>query len=116
VQYFRLSLGIGHADLRGIKDKFGCNFIAKVMDNFQTFPACTRLQFSVEYSRSYRILNFSCPLFLSYQFCNKRVALFYRFGNQFRDTHYNKIFRECYILSNEFIFANFCWLHRVMRF
>jgi hypothetical protein len=107
VQYFRLSLSIGHADLRGIKDKFGCNFITKVVDNFQTFPARTCLQFSIEYSRSYRILNSSCSLFLSYQFCNKRVALFYRFGNQFRDTHYNKSFRKCYNLSNEFIFANF---------
>jgi hypothetical protein len=107
VQYFRLSLAIGHADLRGMNDKFGCNFIVKVVDNFQTFPARTCLQFSIEYSRSYRNLNFCCPLFLSYQFCNKRVALFYRFGYQFRDTHYNKSFRECYKLSNLFIFANF---------
>jgi hypothetical protein len=107
VQYFRLSLSIGHADLRGIKDKFGCNFITKVVDNFQTFPARTCLQFSIEYSRSYRILNSSCSLFLSYQFCNKRVALFYRFGNQFRDTHLIKVLGNIIIFSMSLYLKNF---------
>jgi hypothetical protein len=54
--------------------------------------------------------------FYPISFATKGVALFYRFGNQFWDTHYNKSFRECYNLSNEFIFAIFCWLQRVMRF
>lgn len=52
VQYFRLSLTIGGADLKGINEEFGSNFITKVVDNFKTFLARTRLQFSIVYSRS----------------------------------------------------------------
>jgi hypothetical protein len=36
----------------GINEEFGSNFITKVVDNFKTFLARTRLQFSIVYSRS----------------------------------------------------------------
>ena len=54
-------------------------------------------------------MNFSYPLFQSYQFCNKSVALFYRFGNQFRDPHYNKSF-----FGNVIIFSMSLYLQNLL--
>jgi hypothetical protein len=102
--------------VEGYKDKFGCNFIAKVVDNFQTFPTRVRCSFKLSIGGviGFWILVVHC--FHPNSFATKELHYFIGLKTNFQTLIIIKVLQNVIIFSMGLYLQNSVKLQGVMIF